>query len=128
MWDFAGDGWVHRLILQKADDDDPLDRDTRHDNGSGSGSGSANASSNELDQLHGADAHKVESFEFGLGIRVPMSLHHAGRGLGSVMTTSSDTSGSDGYSNGGNVNMKLVEISDPRHQLPSRTQIPPLSS
>ena len=128
VWDFAGDGWVHRLILQKADDDDedPLDRETIDDHNSGSGS--ATASSNGLDELHDAHAHRGESFKDGSGIRVPLPVHHTGRGLGSVMMTSSDATRSEGYLNGGNVNMKLVEVSDPRHQLPSRTQIPPLSS
>ena len=139
MWDFAGDGWVHRLVLQKSD---PLEDEMEI--GMGSGTGTANVD----------------------GGLVPFSEQGLGKGQGHGVRVESEQSvivknnkngngdsddeyrGNNKKNNNGNnnnnsasgrsftsnisqgVRVKLVEIPDPTSNLPyrSRARVPPLST
>jgi BRCA1-associated protein len=87
VWDFAGDGWVHRLILQQAD---------------------------------GAPG----------GVAFAPSASSAVPSASASLSASAGGGGADDDhgSNGAGVNVKMVEVSDPRHRHPSRPHVAPLSA
>ena len=105
VWDFAGDGWVHRLVLHQSD---PVPVPTPDPNTSGdwqSGSG-AGSSPPRLNASHRDQASSASS---------------------SSSSSSSNNSSSSSSSNRGEVSVKIVEIADPRSHATHRPRTAPLS-
>ena len=156
MWDFAGEGWVHRLVLQKSD---PWDEGTEspflgEEVGSGPGSGlglgyeedvySGHSIGNgeERDEGYGGHADRGGSSSgsgsSGGGIdnvigndddgaKVTPINTHTFNNTYTPYTTQTQTQTLDQIPHR-SVRIKLVEVPDPSSQLPHRTRVPPLSS
>ena len=103
MWDFAGDGWVHRLVLHQSD---PV-------------------------PVHASEGTGSEEWQNGTGMSsFPSRLNAVCRDQASSASSksnSSSSSSSNSSSNRGEVSVKIVEIADPRSHATHRPRTAPLS-
>ena len=121
VWDFAGDGWVHRLVLQESNPPEELV-------GIGMGSGSKSAGSFAVEEGGGQGQNHVALLkaEHNMSGSNKDDYRHSH----SNNTDYSNDSGCSSSSTERHIRVKLVEIPDPTNNLAHRprARAPPLSS
>ena len=120
MWDFAGDGWVHRLVLQESNPPEELAE-------IGMGSGSESAASFAVEE-GGQGQNHVALFKAEHNVSGNNKDDY--RRSHSNNTDYSNDSGRSSSSTERHIRVKLVEIPDPTNNLTHRprARAPPLSS